>query len=117
MTRTQRDALLREIIAVDGPEDRAAAVNADPEKQEAAEYWAAKGCLELRRAWGGAIIRIEVTPQGRTYFNDRTDAKREKRADAVRSFFTSYWSGVLSGITVTLLLEHIILPLLAKAAG
>ena len=112
MARSKYERTLRDLVRA----RRAPAAFDLPAADPAAlEYWAAKGCVELTKAWGGEIVDAVLTPMGLTYLDERADTKREKRSDAVRGFFTNYLAGVLSGVTVTLLLEHVIVPLLSRA--
>lgn len=109
MNLKKRENILRDLIA-----DHRLDLT-DPDVLEAVEYWAAEDCVEVIRAWGGAPVSVTVTQKGRAYFMKKGDTKREKISDAVRSFFSNYFAGLFSGITATLLLEHVIVPLLSKA--
>ena len=77
---------------------------ASPEKLEALDFWDAKECLHVTRAWGGEITAVDVLPNGITWFADR----HKERVDFWREHIVKFLGGFIAGVLTTLLAEWLL---------
>ena len=110
MQNKLRNKILRDAIRLrhDGLDELLASCSASPDKLNALEYWIAKGCLDVSRAWGGKILSISVTPKGFTYFDDKREARAAFWRERCVNFIGGFVSGVLTTLCATWLIQRLL---------
>lgn len=105
-----RDEILRDAIRANDENDGSflASCQNSPERLAALEYWGAKNCLKLTRTMGGTIVFMTVTPRGRTYFDDRRDARAAFWRERCVNFFGGFVSGVLTTLCAAWLIQRLL---------